>query len=130
MNLTLTHCAVVRVNKEDKSHQVVFKTIGNYATKAHFRLIHIPVNLFKIIETPEKAMSIIKTLVLNIYQQSFSFYRSSKKGEVIMNKHKAHLAAQLMKYLSDFNLNTSSEQLTALKKQSHFSDFYLARTKY
>jgi hypothetical protein len=80
-------------------------------------------------KTLEMAMK-KKTFVHNIHLQFLLLFRYLQKGEIIMDKHQTHLAAQLMKDSSDFILNTSSEQLTAIKKQSHLSDFYLARIKY
>jgi hypothetical protein len=58
--LTLTHCAVVKINTEDKTDQGIFKRIGKYATDYHVYHIRIPVNLEKIINMPMKAMNTVE----------------------------------------------------------------------
>ena len=114
MTLTLVHCAVVKINKDDKTHQVVFKRIGNYATDVHFHNIRIPVNLSTVIETPMKAMRQVKAFVNNVYQISLVYYREDHHPNTV-DKHQAHVAAQLVKESSDFVMNTSYDQLTEIK---------------
>jgi hypothetical protein len=87
-----------------QNNEVVFKRISNYATGVHFYHIRIPVNISKIVETPQK-MKKIKSFMHNVNHQSLKFYMDNKKGERI-DKHLAHLAAHLMKDSIDFILNT------------------------
>jgi hypothetical protein len=65
MLLGLSQSAVVRINKMDRTHQVVFKRIGHYTTIVHFHHVRISVNLFKVIET----METIEGYIRNVYQQ-------------------------------------------------------------
>jgi hypothetical protein len=109
-----THCAVVKINKDHRTHQVVFKQIGNYATDVHCHHICILFNLSKIIDTPMKAMKTIETYIKNVYQHSLMYYKDHQRG-IIGDKHQAHLAAELIKDTSDLIVNISSEQLVAIK---------------
>jgi hypothetical protein len=89
----------------------VLKWIGNYARDVHFQ---IPDIVLKINKTPPKAMEILKSNVKNVYQQSIGYNRD-KQRDNMMDKHQAHLEATLIKESSDFILNTSSDQLTAIQ---------------
>ena len=66
------------------------------------------------IETPTRAINSINQFVRNVYQQSLIYYREDHHPNNV-DKHQAHLAAQLNKDSSDFILNTTSDQLTAIK---------------
>jgi hypothetical protein len=68
----------------------------------------------KIIETPTKAMQQIKSYVKEVYQQSLKCYRDERRGNM-MDKHQAHLAATLIKETSDYILNPTTDQITAIK---------------
>jgi hypothetical protein len=111
---TYTQCAVLNINEEDRTHQVVLKRIGNYATDVHYHHICIPVNLTKIIETLNKAIATIETYVKNVYHKSLIYYKDNQWGN-LGDKDQAHLAAQLIKNTSEFITNTLSDQFTALK---------------
>jgi hypothetical protein len=93
--LELAQSAVVKINKEEKTHQVVFKRIRNYATDVHYRHIQITVNLSQIIDTPMKAMATIDSFIKNMYHQSIIYYKDHQRGS-IADKHQTHLAAQLI----------------------------------
>ena len=112
--LFLVICAVINVDKTVQNHQVVFKRIGHYATNVHYHHVRIPVDLSKIIETPTLALQKMKGYVKDVYQQSLMYYRDEGRGNVV-DKHQAHLAATLIKEQSDYILNTSSDQLSAIK---------------
>ncbi len=56
----------------------------------------------------------MKEYVKNVYQQSLVYYRDEGRGNVV-DKHQAHLAATLIKEQGDYILNTSSDQLSAIK---------------
>jgi Cys-tRNA synthase (O-phospho-L-seryl-tRNA:Cys-tRNA synthase) len=86
------NCAVVKINKEEKTHQVVFKRIGHYTTDVHFDHIGISVNLTKIVSTPTKAMETINTCIKNVYQKSLMYHKDHQQGN-IADKHQAHLGA-------------------------------------
>jgi ABC-type transporter MlaC component len=94
--------AVLRINKKDRTHQVVFKRIGNYMTDLHFHLVRIPENLSNIIETPRKALKAIETYIKNVYQQSLMYHKDHQRGN-IADKHQTHLVAQLIKDTSEDN---------------------------
>ena len=68
----------------------------------------------KIMDTPNIAMKHMQTYVKEVYQQSLMYYRDERRGNVV-DKHQAHLAATLIKETSDYILNTSNDQLTAIK---------------
>jgi hypothetical protein len=60
---TLTHCVVLKIKNEDRTHLVVFKRIANYVIGVHFHHIRIPVNLSKFIKAPVKGTKTIKTYI-------------------------------------------------------------------
>jgi hypothetical protein len=99
----LTQCAVLKISKEDRTHQVGFKRIGNYATDVHFDHIRILVNFSKVINTPVKAMSTKETYIQNVYQQYLMYSKDQQRGN-IADKHQSHLVAQLIKETSDYIL--------------------------
>jgi 4-diphosphocytidyl-2C-methyl-D-erythritol kinase len=68
----------------------------------------------KIIETPNIAMQHMRTYVKEVYQQSLMYYRDERRGNMV-DKHQAHLAATLVKETSEYILNTSNDQLSAIK---------------
>jgi hypothetical protein len=70
--------------------------------------------LSKIIDTPTVAMQHMKTYLKEVYQQSLIYYRDERRGNM-MDKHQAHLAATLIKETSNYILNTSTDQLSAIK---------------
>jgi hypothetical protein len=109
-----TQSAVLRINKEDKTHQLVFKQKGDYATDVHFHHIQISVDLNKIINTATRAMTQMEIYFRNLYQQSLMYYKDHQRGN-LADKHQAHIAAQLIRDTSDFITNTSSAQLTSIK---------------
>jgi GTPase Era involved in 16S rRNA processing len=113
MLLELTQSAVVRINKKDQTHQVVFKSIGHYATDVYFHHVRIPVNLSNVIETPKKAMQTIEAYIKNVYQSLLMYYNHYQRSN-IADKHQAHLAAQLIKDSSHFIMNMSSDELVSI----------------
>jgi hypothetical protein len=113
---TSIQCAVITINKNVQNHQVVFKRIGNYATNVHFHHIRIPVNLSKIIDTLTEAMQHIRTYVKDLYEQAVRYNRDERRGNMV-DKHQAHLAATLVKVMSDYILNTPIDQLSAIKNK-------------
>ena len=78
--LTSIQCAVIKIDKNKQSHQVVFKRIGNYATNVHYHHIRIPVNLTKIISTPTEAMEHIKVYIKDVYEQTVRYNRDEKEA--------------------------------------------------
>jgi hypothetical protein len=86
MLLGFTQSAVMRINKMDRTHQVVFKIIGHYTKDVHFHHIGILVNLSKVIEIPRKAMETIKGYIKNVYQQWLIYYKDNQRGN-ITDKH-------------------------------------------
>ena len=80
----------------------------------NFHRIRIPVNVSKLIETPAKAIETLRSYVKNVHLQSFTYLRDEQR-ENMVDKHQAHLVATLIKETSDFILNTSSDQLTAIQ---------------
>jgi hypothetical protein len=78
------------------------------------RKVRIPVNLSKIIVKPTEAMQHIKTYVKDVYEQSVHYNRDERRGNMV-DKHQAHLAATLTKETSEYILNTSMDQLSAMK---------------
>jgi hypothetical protein len=114
MTSTLMQCAVITVNKNVQNHQVVFKRIGNYAANGHYHHVRIPVNLSKILDSPTEALQHMKTYAKEVYEQSLRYYRYERRGNML-DKHQAHLAATLVKETSDNILNTSTDQLSAIK---------------
>ena len=95
----------MQLNQDGHNHQVIFKRIGNYATDVHFHHIQIPVNLSKVIDTPTKAMETIKSYVTNVYQNSMMYYRDDHRTKPV-DKHQAHLAANLIRDSCEFVINT------------------------
>jgi hypothetical protein len=114
MILTLMQCAVIKIIKNLQNHQVLFKRIGNYATNVIYHHIRISVNLSKIIDTPTETMQHIKTYVKNVYEQTVHYYRDETRGNMV-DKLQAHLAGTLIKETSEYILNTSMDQLSAMK---------------
>ncbi len=92
---------------------MVLKELG-LCNRCPFSPYQISSDPLKKIEIPVKAMETIKTYVQNVWKQSLMFYRDELRGN-IADKHQAHLAAQLIKDTSDFIMNTSSDQLSAIK---------------
>jgi hypothetical protein len=80
--IKFTYFIVVKINKEEQTHQVVFKRIDNYATDAHYHHIRILVNLSKIIYTLVKAMETIETHIKNMYHQSLMYYKDHHSGKI------------------------------------------------
>ncbi len=71
-------------------------------------------NLSKIISTPTEAIEHIKVTVKDVYEQTVRYNRDERRGNMV-DKHQAHLAATLVKESSEFILNTSIDQLSAIK---------------
>jgi hypothetical protein len=114
MLVGMTQSAVIRINKMDQIHQVVFKRIGHYATDVLFHHVRILVNLSNVIETLRKAMQTIEAYIKNVHQQLLMYFKDHQRGN-ITDKHQAHLAALLVKDTSDFILNMSSDQLGSIQ---------------
>jgi hypothetical protein len=111
---TSMQCAVNKIDKNVQNHGVVFKRIGNYSTNVHYDHVKIPVNLSKIIDTPTEAMQHTRTYVKDVYEQSVRYNSDERRGNMV-DKHQAHLAATLIKKTSEYILNTSMDQLSAMK---------------
>jgi hypothetical protein len=71
--LKFIQSTVLKINKQEQTHQVVFKRIGNYATDVHNQHIPILVNLSKIIDTPVMAMITVESYVKNVYHQPLMY---------------------------------------------------------
>jgi hypothetical protein len=76
--------------------------------------IQLPVNLSKIIDTPVKAMETIETYIKNVYNQSLMYHKNHQRGNIV-DKHQAHLAAQLVKDTHNFTMNVSLDKLLSMK---------------
>jgi hypothetical protein len=76
--------------------------------------VRIPVKLTNIIETPTVAMQHMRRYVKEVYQQSIMYYKDERRGNMV-DEHQAHLAATLVKETSEYILNTSTDQLSAIK---------------
>jgi hypothetical protein len=59
------------------------KRTGNKAADIHFHHIRIPLNLSKIMATPEKVMNEIKSFVKNVYQHSLMYCRDKQRGNMV-----------------------------------------------
>ena len=59
-------------------------------------------------------MDHIKEYIKDVYEQTVRYNRDERTGNM-MDKHQAHLAATLVKESSEFILNTSIDQLSAIK---------------
>jgi hypothetical protein len=68
----------------------------------------------KFIETPTKAMQSIRSFVKEVYHQTLHNYRDETGGNML-DKHQVHLVATLAKETSEYIINTSTDQLTAIK---------------
>jgi hypothetical protein len=83
-----TQCAMLKIEKEDRTHQVVFKRISIYATDVQYHHIHIPVHLTNIIETATKVIETIETYIKNVHHQSLMYFKDNQKETLqINNKH-------------------------------------------
>ena len=92
------------------THQVVFKSIGTYATNVHYHHVRIPVPIGNFTETPKKAMKLIEKYTHNIYTNSLTYFKMDPRNYQVPDVV-AQEAAILTQNQNMFVYNNSMSEL-------------------
>ena len=93
----------------ENHHQVMFKSIGDYATDVHFHHVKIPIPLKELMETPRKSIKLLETYKYNIYPNALKLnveVNGARKDNTV-----AKQAAELITNQNSFVYNNAVEQL-------------------
>ena len=97
------------------NHQVVFKSIGTYATNVNYHHVRIPLPLGEFEETPAKAMKIIEKYTHNIFTNSLEYFKQDPRNYQVPQAI-AEEAAILTQNQNMFVFNNSMSELEEIQE--------------